>query len=305
LHELDIAIGAWQQILDHREFEQLQADLRAALLNEGGSTYLQRYWAAGQVPDLDRALVRYRNAVELTPANSPERAAILNNLGNGLSARYACTGAVADLDEAIASCRNAIELTPANSPNRTMFLNNLANGLRDRYARTGAVADLDGAVTAYREACRCGLEPALRASHNWGAWALKRSAWQEGVEAYRFGMQAIVSLVSVQLGRAGKESWLREAQGMPSRAAYCLAQSGECTAAVIALEQGRAYLLSEVLERNRADLAALQQNHPAVYERYRQAAERIALLEAGEQRAEPQPAGLDRAAEVRGARCIE
>jgi tetratricopeptide (TPR) repeat protein len=281
LHVLDIAVSAWQQILDHREFEQLQADLRAALFNNGGGTYLRRFWAAGHVPDLDRALACCRDAVELTPANSPNRAAILANLGTGLRDRYARTGAVADLDEAIGSYRNAVDLTPANSPNRAAILNNLSAGLRDHYARTGAVANLDGAVTAYREACRCGLElalePALRASHNWGAWALERSAWQEGVEAYRFGMQAIASLMSVQLGRAGKESWLRKAQGMPSRAAYCLAQSGECTTAVVVLEQGRAYLLSEALERDRADLAALQQSHPAVYERYRQAAERIAL----------------------------
>jgi CHAT domain-containing protein len=123
-------------------------------------------------------------------------------------------------------------------------------------------------------------------------------------------MRAIVSLVNVQLGHAAKESWLREAQGLPSQAAYAIARADANRAmeAVVVLEQGRAYLLTEALERERADLAALQQTHPAVHQQYRDAAERAAMLEAQEARLpheprrETPPSGFDHAAEARAVR---
>jgi CHAT domain-containing protein len=106
----------------------------------------------GQVADLEEAIQSYRQAVALTPANSPDLAMRLNNLGSGLRDRYTRLGQVADLEEAIQSYRQAVALTPAHSPDLAMYLSNLGNGLTDRYARLGQVTDLEEAIQSSRQA---------------------------------------------------------------------------------------------------------------------------------------------------------
>ena len=85
-----------------------------------------------------------------------------------------------------------------------------------RYKHTDDLADLNAAIAAYQRACVQGLnsspEMTLTSSRNWGAWALERVAWEEATQAYSYGMQAIESLVRIQLLRASKEAWLREAR---------------------------------------------------------------------------------------------
>jgi len=185
-------------------------------------------------------------------------------------------------------------------------LANLAAGFRSRYERTGAGADRHLAIAKYREACERGLAraapAALVSSIGWGDWALERTAWHEAAEAYCFGMSATESLMRVQVGRAGKEKWLREVRGLPGRGAYCFAKDGDSTAAAVALEGGRAYLLTEALERNRRDLITLQHSQPAAYERYRKADERVAIIEAWERNNESQPPRLNLASEAHSAR---
>jgi CHAT domain-containing protein len=274
--------------------------------------FCDRYKRTGELADLDRAVDLRERAVAATPQASPDLARYLTSMGSGLHDRYARTRALADLNRAIECAEGALSLTSPDSPIAAAILNNLGNALGDRYERVGEMADLHRGIRAYRVACELGgnrvLEATLAAARNWGAWALDRSAWQEGAEAYRFGIEAIDSLLRVQLGRASKESWLREAQGLFSRAAYCLARASDPTGAVVALEQGRANLLTDALERDRANLAALQQSNPTIYRQYREAAERAATLEAQEAhgpnqpRLETPPPGLDYAAEARVAR---
>jgi hypothetical protein len=100
--------------------------------------------------------------------------------------------------------------------------------------------------------------------------------------------------------RSSKESWLRKAQEIPSCAAYALAKSGQLIRAVLALEQGRTRLLAEAMERRRADLERLPTiGYGKVYRRYRDAADRIGLLEQAELRNQRLLYGSDLSAEVR------
>ena len=107
LHE---AIAAWESILRHRVFPTADARFRLAVLNDSGGCYLRRYWARGQTSDLNQALAQWRQAVQATPAGSPDLPGYLNNLGNGLRDRYAARGSFADLEEAIAVYRQAVAL---------------------------------------------------------------------------------------------------------------------------------------------------------------------------------------------------
>jgi len=221
--------------------------------------------------------------VHLTPEGSPDLPSRLNNLASGLRDRYARTGNLQDLEQAIAHWQEAVHLTPEGAPDLPSRLNNLALGLSDRYARTGNLQDLEEARATYREACTRGLviapEKALGAARNWGNWALERGAWEEALEAYGYGLQAIQALLEAQVGREAKATWLKDAQGVPQRAAYALTRLGQHSQAVETLEGGIARLLREALEQNRRDLEALRHTHPDIYETYEQARQRLDALQ--------------------------
>jgi hypothetical protein len=234
---------------------------------------------------LDRSVAAYQEALATTPPRSTNRGAILANLGSGLLDRAATTNDLDELDQAIQSLRRAVNCTEPAAPELPGRLNNLANALRERYGRLGHRSDLEQAVDAYRDACRhaqdVGLEAGLVVAGNWGAWASQRRSWPEAVEAYGQAADTIGKLVRIQLRRAYKETWLAVAGEVPPRAAYALLATDNLTAAVVRLEQGRARLLSDALERDRADLSALGTDCPDLAERYLEAARRVAMLDSG------------------------
>jgi len=234
---------------------------RLAILNNLGNGLRARYERTGRLEDLEEAIRVHREAVEATPPDSPNRLAILNNLGEGLFRRYERTGRLEDLEEAIRVFREAVEATPPDSLQRPMFLNNLGNGLVRRYERTGRPEDLGEVIRAYQQACVQGLQSnppyALRAGRNWLLWAFQRGAWEETLEAHGYAMQAAEALLSSQFGYPDKAFSLGEVQGLPARAAFSAWRLGQPTKAVEIVEQGRAQLLREALERRRRDLHAL------------------------------------------------
>jgi CHAT domain-containing protein/tetratricopeptide (TPR) repeat protein len=281
---LDEAAACWRRIWDHPGFTAAPQAFRLAVLNDGGGVFLRRYWASGQMADLTVALGCWEEAVAGTPEGSPDLPGYLNNLGNGLRARYARTGDLADLARAIEAYEEAVAGTPEGSPDLPSRLNNLGNGLRARYARTGDLADLARAIEAYETTCRWGIdvavEESLRASRNWGNWASTREEWEEATQAFDYGLVASERLFRIQLLRTSKEAWLREARGLHARAAYALAKLGDLSRAAEVLEQGRARLLSQVLERDRAELSQLEQLAPAAYQEYAVAVQQLQILEA-------------------------
>jgi tetratricopeptide (TPR) repeat protein len=234
---------------------------RPGYLNNLGTGLRARYERTGRLEDLEEAIRVHREAVEATPPGSPNRLAILNNLGEGLFRRYERTGRLEDLEEAIRVFREAVEATPPDSLQRPMFLNNLGNGLVRRYERTGRPEDLGEVIRAYQQACVQGLQSnppyALRAGRNWLLWAFQRGAWEETLEAHGYAVQVTEALLSLQFGYPDKAFSLGEVQGLPARAAFSAWRLGQPTKAVEIVEQGRAQLLREALERRRRDLHAL------------------------------------------------
>jgi CHAT domain-containing protein len=153
------------------------------------------------------------------------------------------------------------------------------------------MADLARAIEAYEGACQKGvdtaLEEALRAARNWGNWASARGEWCEARRAYDYGLEASERLFRTQLLRASKEAWLREARGLHARAAYALARMEEPKLAVETMERGRARLLSQILEREPADLVQLEAQAPSLYSDYVAVVNRVRFLEAQELSKQP------------------
>ena len=138
---LDAASSAWERVLNHPAFPGTEARFQLAASNHAGRVLLRRYRAQGRVQDLDRALELWRQAVKLTPPDSPKLPGYLNNLGAGLSGRYERAGRPEDLEEAIGVYRRAVKLTPADSPDLRIYLNNLDARLRNRSAHMAKPAD--------------------------------------------------------------------------------------------------------------------------------------------------------------------
>ncbi|MFM7582235.1 MAG: CHAT domain-containing protein, partial [Caldilinea sp.] len=78
--------------------------------------FLRRYWAIGDVQDLNFALIQLEQAVDATPAGSPDLPSLLNNLGTGLSTRFGRTGSIDDLEEAIRCYRKACDFGATAAP---------------------------------------------------------------------------------------------------------------------------------------------------------------------------------------------
>ena len=247
-------------------------------LNSLGSGLIERYLANKNLADLERAVEVLGQAKDRIPVKSTERPNILNSFSSALMCLYGSTQNLADLDHAIEIFREAIEESRHALPRMYSFMTNLANSLTHRWRHTNDEKDAEEAVKLFRQSTRgaldLGAEQALRSALLWGGWAFSRRAWEEAIEAYDLGQKASERLVRIQLLRSTKELWLGEAQALAAHAAYALAKNGNLQQAVVALERGRALLLTEVLERDRADLNRLKElGHLDLYENYRRITE--------------------------------
>ncbi len=168
-----------------------------------------------------------------------------------------------------------------------MRLHNLARALQERHEELGGAEDRDRAVAMYRSIWSRDADQgkwALAAGVAWGVWSSSRGSWTEAAEAYGHGLRAMERLFRAQAGREDKENWLRAARLVPAGAAYARTAAGDAAGAAVALESGRALLLTEALERSGAALHGLaERGHADLVAAYRRAASRAtALQEPGE-----------------------
>lgn len=192
-----------------------------------------------------------------------------------------------DLREALRIWRRSAAGTAPHAPQRARRLGNLARGYALRYDRHGRRRNLVRARKLYRDSCAAGLvsdpESALAAGSEWGRWAIGRVAYPEASGAYDLAADALDQLFRAQLLRPNKEAWLREAGGAAIAGSFAHARADDCAGAVRAIERGRALLLSEALDRDRAELTRLGTlGRGDLAARYSEVAQRLKrLLDAG------------------------
>jgi tetratricopeptide (TPR) repeat protein len=234
--------------------------------------------------DAKKAIAVLVEAVEATGPGSFERANRLNNLGAGYLRRYQITGRLRHLDEAIQTFQQGLGATAADAPGYAWRAANLASALSNRYRRSRDPADLERATALFRDSVgrnlTVNLEVALRVARAWGGWAVERLSWAEAAHAYTSAMEASERLFKVQLVRGHKRAWLREAGQLFDNTAQVLLRAGDPAGAVRALELGRARLMSEAIEIDRAELYQLSETgHGSLRDRYLAAARRLRELQ--------------------------
>jgi hypothetical protein len=93
-------------------------------------------------------------------------------------------------------------------------------------------------------------------------------------------MAAVRSLFQTQLLRRHKELWLVTAGRFAAEAGYAHVQNGDPQLAVRSIERGRSMLLSEAMERDRADPVDLdERGHSSLRSRFARAVESVGRTE--------------------------
>ena len=232
---------------------------------------------------LDEAINLFQRALHAPTLSPGQKSNYLLHLADSLLYRFEYAGEREDLVGAVRLFSEAIGALDQHAP--------LHGHVRFRQAR--ALAMLAGnarsgdatakAADGFRFACRNGWETNLTtmfsAAKYWSSWAMTRKAWPEVAEASQHGLRALRELAGRQLLRGNKEVPIRDAPGIAARGAYALLRCRADREAVVALEVGRALMLSEVLERDRTDLVDLGQRHPKIVARFEAAARAVGELE--------------------------
>jgi tetratricopeptide (TPR) repeat protein len=243
-----------------------------------GNALLDRWDVGTRIDDLERAAAMHARAVELSDPTDWQLAARLNNAGNSMLALARARNDGAALEHAIGYYERAVAATGPDAQELASRQYNLGRALVVA-AESDPAGGLDERIRgAFQAACASGLDRslqwALEASRAWGEWAARRANWPEAASAYGSGVEALSRLFVGQLTRDDKEAWLVQAAGLQAQGVYAAARARRLADAVLAAERARAMLLSDALERDRANLEQISASgYGDLAERFRAAAE--------------------------------
>ncbi len=134
---------------------------------------------------------------------------------------------------------------------------------------------------------------ARRSAHQLGDLCAREGRWTEAAGAYRTALTAAETIYRASVLIESRQTDLASVPELERRAAYALAHTGDLEGALVALERGRARSSREILERDQADLEALNRERPDLVTAFRAAAGPVRDFEAQQRsedlREEPMP----------------
>jgi CHAT domain-containing protein/tetratricopeptide (TPR) repeat protein len=284
---LERAIALFEQALAVQTRDAMPVEWALTTMNLANAYYTRIGGERAQ--NIERAIALHEQALQvLTRTAMPiEWAQTTQNLA---SAYYTRIGGerTENIERAIALYEQALQvLTHTAMPIEwAQTTQNLANAYADRL-QGERTENTKRAITLYNQALEVFTPTTLPAlcrmvAHNLGNICFNQKRWQQAGEAYAEALQAVETLYQTALSRSGKNDALVESTNLYRRAAYALARVDDLRGAVVTLESGRAHHLSEVLARDRANLTRVQQEYPALYDQYVDAAARMRQFEAAE-----------------------
>jgi hypothetical protein len=159
----------------------------------------------------------------------------------------------------------------------------LARVLTGLHIRTREAHYAEEAIELLRDAVMAGSrtapESALGNARFWGLWAERHSSPAAAAEAFELGIEASYQLFRAQVVRSYRWNRLRACGDVHVRAARNQVARSEpkLYAAVVALERGRALVLSETLAVRRNEVDRLErEGHTGLANRYHQAVAQLA-----------------------------
>jgi tetratricopeptide (TPR) repeat protein len=137
-----------------------------------GDLLRRRYESTSDRSDLASGVALLRDALQATPARSPQRPRRLVDLGIALLDQHSESGDPDDLSTALRLFSDAVRIFPATSPDRPSCLVHRSLARYRRYESYGALDDLDRAVE--------GLDEAVQAA---GAGCVDAAGWTVNLAA--------------------------------------------------------------------------------------------------------------------------
>ncbi|MEU8026874.1 MULTISPECIES: hypothetical protein [Micromonospora] len=231
---------------------------------------------------LDEAVRLLRRAAGGTSLSPAMRNAARVPLAEALLARGMLVGDPDEIDEALALLTTHRDRLPPTSLQHAVASSRVAAALHVRAAVTGSTEDLLRAADASRRATAAIGELSLVWAYDtalyWAEWSWWHGRTGDAAEAYLLTLRTLNQMARAQLSRAYGELVLRRrTRGLVGRAAHALTRRRRLPEAAVALESGRAVLLSAALERDLVGLTGAE--HAPVRERYRRAVDRLTELE--------------------------
>ena len=240
---------------------------------------------AGDGEALDKAIDALEQAAAIRATVAPGVGSrILTGLAGLLLERFQeRNGEQADLARAILLGRESVRLAD-EPPLKAPALFNFARTLDEQIKRNGS-----GRTERRRtltELCQLAARrmPDLywRAALQLGEMLSDEDDWPAAASALRKASDAIEEVIDSQIVPAHGEPWLATIGSVTSGAAYAAARMGAADQAAVILERGRAVALSQLLERNLADLAVFAaEGHADLVSEYRDLSHRLRAASAG------------------------
>jgi tetratricopeptide (TPR) repeat protein len=267
---IEEAITCYQQALEVQTRQSLPQEW-AGIQNNLGNAYLAR--AKGvRVENLQEAVGHFEQALQVqTRETCPEEwAQTLNNLAGVELARGA-----ESIEQAIQHLQAALEVrSRRNFPEAwAECQNNLAIAYRNRVEGERA-ENVSSAIQHYQQALEVYRretfpDHCMKTARALGNLAFEEKNWELAVQAYEKSFGALDLLMQASFSREVKQIELGEVQYLAPQAAYANVKRGDLERAVEVLEQGRAQLLRETIERRRRDLERLPDlGFGGLYEEY-------------------------------------
>ncbi len=283
-YNLDQAIVFYNQTLEVYTCE-IFPEQWAATQNNLANAYRDRN-TEGRSNNLERSIEIYNKILQIyTREIFPEQwAATQNNLANAY--RYRVYGEKSiNLEMAISACQQALEVrTYKDYPQDwAMTQTNLAAIYGDRILGD-KINNLKIAVKACEQALviytrDTDLTNCRRTSRLLGNLQCNLQNWDAAAQAYEQAIAVAEDLYQACNLLNSQASELKENGDLFRRAAYAYAKAGVLEKSLETIERSHARGFSERLQRDRADLAQLQQQRSDLFDRYRDITNQLQNLE--------------------------
>lgn len=220
-------------------------EARAAALSIRATVAHDRYQRDQDAAALEAAIADWRTAEQ---TGEQEGAALVSyNLGNALLQR----DSPGEVDEALRLLERAAQGLPRPSADAALAANRLAEAVRRRAGEQAAASELRRAQRwseqAVAWAAQTSDETLLRVAWDAGVRAEKDQDYTAAATSYAMVVEAVGGLVAGNRADHGRDVWLAEGFGAPTRAAANWIGAGHPDRAVLVLERGRGLLLRDAL----------------------------------------------------------
>jgi CHAT domain-containing protein len=245
-----------------------------------GRCLILRYTSRGNPADIREARTTVEGALAGKDVETRVRAMLLILAAHCDAIRAERDGDELALDRSMDRFEEAGRLLPEGSMEAAAMQSTLAGGLQAKAESTRRAEDVQRAYRASRAVCGYAAASPLMiqpCAEGWGHLAWRREDDAEAAEGYVHAVRALQAIAMLYPRREDRQDWLGRAGRLAARAAFALARRGQPGEAVVVLETGRAVLLSESLDRQRADLTRLAAaGRGDLRDRYERAAARAA-----------------------------